>query len=252
MRKIEVCLSPELIHLYDLTEKIVVVVDIFRATSTMVTAMANGVTRILPVSGLEACRNMECEGFVIAGERNGKTAEGFALGNSPLSYLDEALAGRQIAMTTTNGTQAIEKSIPGSAEVLIGAFLNLEATAAYLREKPNDILIHCAGWKGRFNLEDSLYAGALITTLAETHHIECDGAIATKDLYLQHKDDISGFLSQASHAKRLQNHNIEADIDFCLTLDKYGIVVKVKDGALEVAEPMEELTGKPNNPQKGT
>ncbi len=227
MSKIEICLSPELIHLHDLKDKIVVVVDIFRATSTMITGLANQVKSITPVAGLEACRSMKSEGYVIAGERNGHTAEGFELGNSPLSYLDNAFQGKKIAVTTTNGTLAIEKSKKEAKEVLIGAFLNLKATADYLIDKNKDVVIHCAGWKGMFNLEDSLYAGALVDSLSAHFTFDCDGAIAMKTLYDQHRHDLKGFLSQASHAKRLQNHNIEADIDFCLTLDKYHLVGKL-------------------------
>ena len=227
MRKIEVCLSPELIHLYDLKDKIVVVVDIFRATSTMITALANGVKAITPVADLETCRAFKNRNYIIAGERNGLPAEGFELGNSPLSYLDNAYAERHIAVTTTNGTLAIEKSKEGSAEVLIGAFLNLQATADYLAGKENDVLIHCAGWKGRFNLEDSLYAGALVSALSHSHAYDCDGALAMEALYQAHKEDLITFLNQASHAKRLQNHNIEADIDFCLSFNQYDLVGKL-------------------------
>jgi 2-phosphosulfolactate phosphatase len=227
MRKIEVCFSPEVIHLHDLSQKNVVVVDIFRATSTMITALANGVKSITPIADLDTCREMSKEGFVIAGERNGFLAEGFELGNSPLAYLNGKYAGKKIAMTTTNGTLAIEKSKSGSNEILIGAFLNLKATADYLAGQDFDILIHCAGWKGKFNLEDSLYAGALVSLLADHFNWECDGAIAMKNLYEQNADQLKPFLNQASHAKRLQNQNIEADIDFCLAMNKYEIVGKL-------------------------
>ncbi|MBD8490407.1 2-phosphosulfolactate phosphatase [Echinicola sp. CAU 1574] len=228
MPKIEVCLSPELVHLHDLKNKIVVVVDIFRATSTMITGLANKVSSITPVAGLEACRNMKSKGYIIAGERNGQTAEGFELGNSPLSYLNNAYAGKKIAVTTTNGTLTIEKSKKDAAEVLIGAFLNLQATADYLIQQGKDVVIHCAGWKGMFNLEDSLYAGALVSVLANEFDFDCDGAIGMKALFEQNQGDLKSFLSQASHAKRLQNHNIDADIDFCLTLDKYNFVGKLE------------------------
>ncbi|QDH77590.1 2-phosphosulfolactate phosphatase [Echinicola soli] len=228
MNKIEVCLSPELIHLHDLKGKIVVVVDIFRATSTMVTGLANKVTSITPVAGLEACRDMKDIGYIIAGERNGQTAQGFELGNSPLSYLNNAFEGKKIAVTTTNGTLTIEKSKKDASEVLIGAFLNLRATAEYLTRQGKDVVVHCAGWKGMFNLEDSLYAGALVSVLADHFDFDCDGAIAMKALYEQHKKDLKSFLGQASHAKRLQNHNIEADIDFCLTLDKFDFIGKLQ------------------------
>lgn len=226
MRKVEICFSPELIHLHELKGKIVVVVDIFRATSTMVAALAHGVKEILPFADLEACRLMQDKGFLIGGERNGLTAPGFEMGNSPVAYLSGEYSGRKLAMTTTNGTQAIEKS-RGAAEILIGAFPNLQATVSYIQAQDKDVLIHCAGWKGHFNLEDSLYAGALAKSLETTHEANEDGALAMKSLFEKEGHNLKGFLSQASHAKRLQNHGIERDIDFCLTLDLYQIVVKL-------------------------
>jgi 2-phosphosulfolactate phosphatase len=226
MNKIEVCFSPELIHLHELGGKIVVVVDIFRATSTMVAALANGVKEILPFADLESCRKMQNKGFLIGGERNGLTAPGFEMGNSPVAYLNGRYAGRKLAMTTTNGTQAIEKS-RNAGLILIGAFPNLQATVNYIQKFDQDVLIHCAGWKGMFNLEDSIYAGALIKSLETTHVVEEDGALAMKSLFEKEGHNLKGFLAQASHAKRLQNHGIESDIDFCLTLDLYQLVVKV-------------------------
>jgi len=228
MRKVEVCFSPELIHLFDLEGKIVVVVDIFRATSTMIAALANGVEEILPFADLEACRLMKEQGYLIGGERNGLTAPGFEMGNSPVAYLSGEYSGRKLAMTTTNGTQAIEKS-KGAAQILIGAFPNLQATVSYIQAQDNDVLIHCAGWKGHFNLEDSLYAGALVKSLESTHESSEDGAMAMSMLFEKVGHNLKGFLSQASHAKRLQNHGIERDIDFCLTLDLYEIAVKLDE-----------------------
>jgi 2-phosphosulfolactate phosphatase len=230
MKNIEICLSPDLIHLHDLTDKLVVVVDIFRATSTMIAALANGVNSILPVADLETCRALSSEGYVIAGERNGLPAPGFELGNSPLAYLNGNYSGKKIAMTTTNGTVAIEKSTKGSSGVILGAFVNLQATADFLLAQDKDVLIHCAGWKGRFNLEDSLYAGALISRTRLT--TDCDAGIAMKALYETHQDNLMGFLSQASHAKRLQNHNIDDDIAFCLTLDQFSLNGILLNGVL--------------------
>jgi 2-phosphosulfolactate phosphatase len=234
MRSIEVCFSPELIHLHEVTGKLVVVVDIFRATSTMVAALAHGVTEILPFADLEACRAMQSQGYLIAAERDGLTAPGFELGNSPVAYTAGAYAGRKLAMTTTNGTLAIEKS-KGAAEILIGAFPNLQATVTYIQSRDLDVLIHCAGWKGRFNLEDSLYAGALVQALGASHANREDGAIAMGSLFTQVGENLATYLSQAAHAKRLQNHGIEADIDFCLSLNLYDQVVGVsKNGELRI------------------
>ena len=143
-----------------------------------------------------------------------------------MAYTDGTYAGRKLAMTTTNGTVAIEKS-KGAAEILIGAFPNLQATAAYIQSRNLDVLIHCAGWKGRFNLEDSLYAGALVQALSGSHANREDGAIAMGSLFTQVGENLATYLSQAAHAKRLQNHGIEADIAFCLSLDLYEKVVGV-------------------------
>ena len=228
MRNIEVCFSPELIHLHELQGKIVVVVDIFRATSTMIAALANGIEEISTFSDLEECREMKDQGYLIAGERNGQTVEGFDLGNSPVAFLKKDYSGQKLAMTTTNGTLAISKS-SAADEILIGAFPNLSATITYLQKQKKDILIHCAGWKGRFNLEDSLYAGALVKSLESSHEADEDGALAMKSLFEKEGHQMKAYLSKASHAKRLQNHGIEADIDFCLTLDLYELVGKVEN-----------------------
>ena len=234
MNSIEVCFSPELIHLHEVSGKLVVVVDVFRATSTMVAALAHGVTEILPFSDLESCRAMQAQGYLIAGERNGLTAPGFELGNSPVAFLEGNYAGKKLAMTTTNGTLAIEKS-KGAAQILIGAFPNLQATAAYIQSQNLDVLIHCAGWKGRFNLEDSLYAGALVQALSGSHTNQEDGALAMGSLFAQEGNNLASYLAQASHAKRLQNHGIEADIAFCLSLNLYELVVGVSQkGELRV------------------
>lgn len=236
MNSIEVCFTPELIHLHEVKGKLVVVVDIFRATSTMVAALAHGVTEILPFADLESCRAMQAQGYLIAGERDGLTAPGFELGNSPVAYLEGNFAGKKLAMTTTNGTLALDKS-KGASEILIGAFPNLKATATYIQSQDLDVLIHCAGWKGRFNLEDSLYAGALVQALSSSHANQEDGAIAMSSLFAQASGNLAEYLAQASHAKRLQNHGIEADIAFCLTLNQYKQVVGLAgDGALRVIE----------------
>ena len=235
MQQVEICFSPELIHLHELQGKIVVVVDIFRATSTMVAALANGITEIKTCADLEECRAMASAGYLIAGERNGIMAEGFQLGNSPLAYLSRDYQCQKLAMTTTNGTLAISKSM-GADEILIGAFPNLQATVSYIQSRNKDVLIHCAGWKGKFNLEDSLYAGALVKALEASHDAEDDAAIAMKSLYEKEGHNLKGFLSQASHAKRLQNHNIDSDIDFCLTLDLFNLVGKVENETLIAIE----------------
>src|SRR5882672_9962544 len=110
MKSIDVCLSPELMHLYDVKDRTVVVVDILRATSCMVTAFAHGVDSITPFADLNACRVMKQKGYITSGERDGKMVDGFDKGNSPFEYTGADIRGKKIAFTTTNGTQAIEKA----------------------------------------------------------------------------------------------------------------------------------------------
>lgn len=220
-------------HLYKCDDRTVVIVDILRATSCMTTAFAHGIKNITPFASLDDCLAMKSQGYFTSGERDGKKVEGFDLGNSPFEYMDVKLKGQKIAFTTTNGTQAIAKSI-GAKEIVIGSFLNLTALASYLRSGDDDILIVCAGWKGRFNLEDTLFAGALINTLSDTVTLECDAPQACLHLYLLAKANMFEFLKDASHIKRLTNLNIVEDIQFCLTIDRYDIVPKMKDGSLGI------------------
>jgi 2-phosphosulfolactate phosphatase len=232
MRKVDVCLSPDLMHLYTIHDRTIVIVDILRATSCITTALAFGIRSITPFALLEDCRSMKNQGYFTSGERDGKKVEGFDLGNSPFEYMDENLRDQKIAFTTTNGTIAIAKSI-GAKEIVIGSFLNLSAVANHLRQRNDHILIVCAGWKGRFNLEDTLFAGALIDSLKDVVEEECDAPQAAHHLYNQAKHNLIDFLKDASHVKRLANLNIFEDIKFCLTIDKYEVVPVVKEGVIQ-------------------
>jgi len=233
MRKLDVCLSPDLMHLYDVSDRTVVIVDILRATSCMTTAFAHGIESITPFANLEACKAMKQKGYYIAGERNGEKVDGFDLGNSPFEYMNAELKGKKIAFTTTNGTQAIAKS-EGAREIVIGSFLNLQAVVNHLTTSENNILILCAGWKGKVNLEDSLYAGAIIEQLGAVVHLECDSPLMVRSLYESGKGDLIAFLKNSSHVQRLNRLNIEKDIAFCLTPDQYDIVPTLVDGTLRI------------------
>ncbi len=227
MNNIDVCLSPELLHQYNLQGKIAVVVDILRATSCMVSGLAAGVSAIKPLADLEACKCLKEDGYFIAGERNGSKVEGFDMGNSPFEYMEPQLRGQKVAVTTTNGTLAIDKS--GAADqIIIGAFLNLGAVARYLRQQQKDVVVVCAAWKGKVNLEDSLFAGALVERLKTTHTPECDTPLMMKRLYLASRTDMLAFVKQSSHARRLNKLDVFKDIGFCLQEDQYEVVPVLK------------------------
>jgi 2-phosphosulfolactate phosphatase len=231
MPGIDVCFSPELLHLYNLKGKAVIAVDVLRATSTMVTAFANGATHIFPVMELNECLAYASQGCLTAAEREGVKAEGFDLGNSPFSYTTEAVKDKAIAITTTNGTRAIRLSEQAD-EVIVGAFLNLEAVVQHIKKLNLDVLIVCAGWKGNFNLEDTLFAGAVVERVQDTFSFENDAALASLYLYQTSKTDILGFLRKSSHVRRLEHLEIHKDIEFCLQHDIYNVLPVWKEDRL--------------------
>lgn len=232
MKKIEVCQSPELIHLFDLSGKIVVVVDILRATSTMTVALAQGLKSIIPVATVEECLVYKKNGCLTAAERNGLKVDGFDLGNSPFSFLENDFSGMELAMTTTNGTKAIHLS-NAAEEVLIGSFLNLGAVAKYLKSQDRDVLVFCAGWKGHVNIEDTLFAGALVTALVDTFVVDHDMAIISQHLYAAAKTDLVKFIAGSSYCIRMETKGLKNDIEYCLQVDKFNNVPKLVKGKIK-------------------
>ncbi|WP_420582662.1 2-phosphosulfolactate phosphatase [Reichenbachiella sp.] len=230
-KNIDVCLSPNLIDLYDLEGKIVVVVDILRATSVMVTAMAHGAKEIIPVATLEEAKSYLDQGFLCAAERGGSQVDGFPLDNSPFSYMNEEIKDQPIVITTTNGTLAITKSTTAD-QVLVGAFLNIQAVADYIINQDKDVIVHCAGWKGKTNMEDTLFAGALVDLLTDTHELACDTAHLSLKYYQSVKDHLFETVKNSAHAKRLNKLHVIKDIEFCVKQSIYDLVPVLKEDKL--------------------
>ncbi|HEY8927818.1 MAG TPA: 2-phosphosulfolactate phosphatase [Mucilaginibacter sp.] len=215
---LSVCLTPVLIPLYDVENSIVVIIDIFRATSSICYGIENGAEAIIPVSEVEECEAYRSHGHLLAAERNGEVVTGFDFGNSPFSYTKEKVAGKTIVLTTTNGTQALHLSRKAK-KIVIGSFLNLTSVCNWLKTQDENILLVCAGWKNNFNLEDTLFAGAVANQLWETGLKPDDAAIAAYDLFQVGKGDIGQYLKKTSHGERLKKLGIEKDIEFCLQVD---------------------------------
>lgn len=218
--KLEVCLTPALIPLYNVQDYIVVVIDVFRATTSICYGIENGAEAIIPVSQVEECSAYLEKGFdyLLAAERNGEVVAGFDFGNSPFSYTKEKVAGKTIVLTTTNGTHALHLS-RSAKKIVIGAFINLTAISNWLKQQNQNILLVCSGWKNNFNLEDTLFAGAVVEQLKGSGFVLDDPAIAANDLYQLAKDDLDAYLKKTSHSERLKKLGIEADIEFCLKVD---------------------------------
>lgn len=231
--QIEVCYTPDLIHQFDVKDKCVVVIDVLRATSCMVAGLGSGVSSITPVATVEECEALGGQGHIMAGERGGKKLEQFQLGNSPFDYMKDEFKGAKIATTTTNGTRAIElaKEAP---EVIVAAFLNLTAVVKHLASQQRDILLICAGWKGRYNLEDSLLAGGIIEGLKKTATFDTDASISAFYLYESMKQDIYYYISRSNHASRLSKFGVLKDIEYCSKVDEFGVVPVLKGKELVV------------------
>jgi 2-phosphosulfolactate phosphatase len=217
-RQIEVCLSPVLVPHYQMAGRIVVVIDIFRASSSICFGIDNGAKAIIPVATVDECLSYAGKGFLLAAERNGEVVEGFDFGNSPYSYTAEKVKGQTVVLTTTNGTFAIQQAKQAD-QIVLGSFLNLTSICNWLAAQDKDVLLLCSGWKNKFNLEDTLFAGAVVHQIKKSFSHFCDAAIAAEDLYLLAKSDLRAYLYKSSHSQRLKELNIENDIQFCLKQD---------------------------------
>ncbi|HJU45866.1 MAG TPA: 2-phosphosulfolactate phosphatase, partial [Chitinophagaceae bacterium] len=185
-------LSPALLHLYDLTNTTVVIIDVLRATSTIATALSNGAKCVIPVDSVAKCIELgkQIEG-ITAGERDGKIAEGLQHGNSPFEYPSSFIKGKTLVLTTTNGTTLLHMALEkGASRIITGSFPNLSAVCDYLLTEKKNVLLACSAWKGRVNLEDLLFAGAVISRVKEHFTIECDSSQIADIVYEEGKEDL--------------------------------------------------------------
>jgi 2-phosphosulfolactate phosphatase len=230
MRKLEVCFSPAIYPLFKNDNAIVVVIDVLRATSAICTAFHFGVKKMIPVASLDEAAAYKAKKFLVAAERNAEIIPGYDFGNSPYSYMTDKVNGETIVITTTNGTQAIHAA-RDARQVVVGSFLNLSVLASYLTSQESDVLLLCAGWKNKLNLEDSLFAGALASELLKTgsYAHDCDSTRTCSILYKEAKPDVYGFLNDSSHRQRLAKLDLEKDVRYCLQVDKAPVIPVLKD-----------------------
>jgi 2-phosphosulfolactate phosphatase len=232
-KKLEVCLTPDLLSGYPDKQAVVVIIDIFRATSSICAAFANGVKSIIPVAEITEAERYKKDGYLVAGERDGIKLDFADFGNSPDNFSPERVAGKTVVYTTTNGTRTISMA-SGYSRALIGSFLNADAIIDHLRGTGNDVLLLCAGWKGRFNLEDTLCAGYIANGLikSKAYTTSCDSAMAALDLWGLAKNDINLYIEKAAHRQRLRVKMLDDCIGFCLTTGVTRIIPELKDGIL--------------------
>jgi len=231
-------LSPALLNLYDVAQATVVIIDVLRATSTIATALFNGARHIIPVDSVAKCielgRQINC---VTAGERDGKIAEGLRNGNSPFEYGRDFIEGKILVLTTTNGTRLLHMALDkGAREIITGSFANLSAVAEYLINQKTNVILACAAWKDRVNIEDLLFAGAVVNRIKDYFAIPCDSSHIAATLYNAACSDLYGFMqsNNASHFTRLMEYGLEKDIRYCLEPDRANVLPIYENGKLKV------------------
>lgn len=235
---LEVCLSPALLHLYDTTDTVVVIIDVFRATSTIAAALHNGAKEVIPVASVEACIGMKdkIENCITAGERDGKVAPGLQYGNSPLEYPTSFISGKTLALTTTNGTKLLHM-VRNADSIIAGSFLNLDVICDYLARQNKNVLLACSAWKDRVNIEDSLFAGAVAEKIKTHFTLECDSTRMARELYLQSQQypSLLEFVKDSNHYRRLSGFGLAKDLEYCTTPNLHPVVPIYNGKALVVA-----------------
>jgi 2-phosphosulfolactate phosphatase len=238
--KADVLLYPQALSNQVPGDKKVVVIDVLRATSTIVTALAHRALEVIPVNepseAIELVRSIGTKECILGGEQKGFKIEGFDLGNTPADYTEEKVAGKKVILCTTNGTRAVKRA-QGAAEVLVASYLNLQAVVDYLGESDKDLLIVCAGREQNVSLEDLSCAGMLIRLLtAHRNDLQLsDGATVAGLIAGQAQaEGLEDFIKSTEHGRYLIQIGMEPDIRDCVTLNQYPLVPRFLNGKIVV------------------
>jgi len=236
--KIDIALLPRDVTMGDLSDKVCIVLDIFRATTSIVTSVANGCKTMVPVLSVEDALALagQIGPVLFAGERQSIKIEGFDFGNSPFEFSTDKVKDKTIIMTTTNGTIAI-KATEGAHHTLIGSFLNAKAVCLEAQKYGKDILIVCAGTDGLFSLEDTLCAGLLVQLLhSEGETQMTDSARGALLMYTEAKDKLVETAVDSRNGKRLQDLNRMDDVEYCFRIDTLQVVPQYIEGRIILNE----------------
>ena len=238
MHQITVCFTPVQFPNYPYEGCNAVAIDILRATTSICTAFMNGAKEVIPISTVDELKTHVGTDYMIAAERNGIQLDFADMGNSPYYFTSERVEGRTIAYSTTNGTHTINQAAQCHSAA-VGAFINISALCRWLEIGQRDVFLLCAGWKGRFNLEDSVFAGAVAQKLIDTGKFTttCDSALAAMDLWSLAQPDLIGYIQKAAQNERLRTIHAADAIPFCFQFDLTDIVPIYKHGVLKGITP---------------
>jgi 2-phosphosulfolactate phosphatase len=234
---LEVCFSPAVFNHFENRNAIIVIIDVLRASSAICTAFANGAETLIPVADAEMARELKKKGYLVAAERDGFVLDFADFGNSPFNFTREKVSGKTIVYSTTNGTRIIDMASV-LYRTVVGSFLNITALSQWLIHQGRDIILFCAGWKDKFNLEDTICAGAMAEILLDSSQIStiCDSTHAALDLWLLAKASPLKYIEKAAQRSRLRDKGLDDCIEFCLTRDFTDIIPVIINGELKGAK----------------
>ena len=234
--KVDIIISADYIDESKIENKIAVVIDMFRATSVIVTALNNGCKEIIPYltieETLEHAKKFNREYYILGGERRAVKIDGFDLSNSPLEYTEAVIKNKIVLMTTTNGTRTLTKST-SAKRVLIAAMINARAVARSLFEINEDVVIINAGTNGNFSMDDYICGGYIINEmLKDDENLELTDIAKTANMIYEENPDIMSYVKQATHYSVMKCLELDNDINYCIKKNIIDIVPEYKDNKI--------------------
>jgi len=228
--KIDLFLSRAEIQQNLLKDRLVVIIDVLRASTSMITALANGCRGIIPVSetnqAKKLAQNFPPESILLCGERNEVLIPGFDLSNSPLEYTVDKVNGKKIIFTSSNGSKLFDY-VQSAQKTIVAGFVNISTVSKFIIESKLDAAILCAGKNGQFGLEDVVCGGMIVDKMVDLKTDISnlnDGAIAALAMYRSFAENITGMMYQASHGKRLIEIGQEVDLITCGKIDSIEMI----------------------------
>ena len=236
--KIDIIISADDINESKLENKIAIVIDMFRATSVITTALSNGCKEVIPFLTIEESKEyadtLNRDEYILGGERKAVKIEGFDLSNSPLEYTKEVVKDKSVLMTTTNGTRTLAKC--GAAKrIFIAAMINGKAVAEKLAEINEDVVIVNAGTNGNFSMDDYICSGYIINEILKIRkNVELTDIAKTANMIYESNTDIISYVKEANHYSVMRSLGLDDDINYCIKKDIIDIVPEYKDGRIRI------------------
>jgi 2-phosphosulfolactate phosphatase len=238
--KIDIIITADDIRESKIKDKVVVIIDMFRATSVIVTALNNGCKEVIPYltieETLETASKLGRENYILGGERRAVKIDGFDLSNSPLEYKEGVVKNKTVLFTTTNGTRALTKSL-SAKRIFIGAMINAKAVAKKLIEVNEDVVIINAGTNGNFSMDDYICSGYIINeVLSHCKRLELTDIARTANIIYQGNQDIISYVKNATHYSVMKSLKLDNDIEYCIRKDIAEIVPEYRNNTINYYE----------------